>query len=71
MKYKPGQLVEITGTTDTAPDGTTVQTLLEKYIGKLALVVSYDENNRLYHALVGNDEETLELYEEEVKLVNG
>lgn len=71
MKYRPGQLVEIVATVDTAPDGTTVQTLVEEYIGKLALIISYNEKNCLYNVLVGNEEETLEVYEEEVSLVNG
>lgn len=71
MKFSPGQLVEIVATVDTAPDGTVVQTLMDEYIGKLALIVSYSERNCLYNVLVGNDEETLEVYEEEVKIING
>lgn len=71
MKYKPGQLVEIVSTVDIAPDGTAVQTIMEEYIGKLALIVSYNERSCFYNVLVGNDEETLEVYEEEVELVNG
>jgi hypothetical protein len=71
MKYRPGQLVEIVATIDVAPDGTVVQTLTDEYIGKLALVVRYNERNCLYDVLVGNDEEIFEVYEEEVKLVNG
>jgi hypothetical protein len=69
MKFEPGQLVEITGTIDTAPDGTAVQTLSFEYIGKLALVISYNEKNALYHVLVGNEDETIEVYEEEIRLV--
>ena len=71
MKYKPGQLVEIVSTTFTAPCGTAVQTIMEEYMGKLALVVSYNERKCFYNVLVGNDTETLEVYEEEVELVNG
>lgn len=71
MKYKPGQLIEIIGTVDTAPDGTVVQSLSLEYIGRLALVVSYNSRNLFYHVLVGNDQETLEVYEEEIRLVNG
>lgn len=70
MKYKPGQLVEIITTVDKAPDGTDVDTLMDEYIGKLALVISYNEKNCLYNVLAGNDEETLEVYEQEVELVN-
>lgn len=70
MKYKPGQLVEITATVDTAPDGTAVQTLMKEYIGKLALIISYDHTKCFYNVLVGNEEETLEVYEEEVELIN-
>ena len=71
MKYKPGQLVEIIGTVDTAPDGTAVQTLSIEYIGKLALIISYNQKNKIYNVLVGNEEETLETYEEEIRLING
>lgn len=71
MKFRPGQLVEIVTTTNIAPDGTAVQALMPECIGKLALVVSYNEKNCLYNVLIGNDEETLEVYEEEVNLVNG
>lgn len=70
MKYKPGYLVEITSTVDKAPDGTVVDTLMDEYIGKLALVVSYNKNNCLYNVLVGDDKEILEVYEQEVELVN-
>lgn len=69
MKFKPGELVEIIGTVDTAPDGTAVQTLSLEYIGKLALIVSFNPKNMLYNALIGNDEEMLELYEEEIRLL--
>lgn len=69
MKFKAGNLVEIVATVDTAPDGTTVQTLMKEYIGKVALIISYSEINELYHVLVGNEEETLEVYEEEIKLI--
>lgn len=71
MKYSLGQLIEIIGTVDIAPDGTSVQALSPEYIGKLALIVSYNSKNLLYNVLVGNEQETLEVYEEEVKLVNG
>lgn len=71
MKFKPGQLIEIIGTIDTAPDGTAIQALSPQYIGKLALIVSYNCENLLYHVMVGNDQDTLEVYEEEVKLING
>lgn len=70
MKYSPGQLVEIVTTVDKAPDGTVVDSLMDEYIGKLALVISYNEKNFLYNILVGNDKETLEVYEQEVELVN-
>lgn len=69
MKFKPGELVEIIGTVDTAPDGTAVQSLSLEYIGKLALIVSFNSKNMLYNALIGNDEEMLELYEEEIRLL--
>ena len=71
MKFSPGQLIEIIATVDTAPDGTSVQSLSPEYIGKLALIISYNSRNLLYNVLVGNDQEVLEVYEEEVKLVNG
>ena len=71
MKYSPGQLVEIIGTIDTAPDGTAIQSLSLEYIGKLALIISYSPKTMIYHVLVGNEEDTLEVYEEEVELING
>ena len=69
MKFEPGQLVEIVATVDQAPDGTAVQTLMDQYIGQLALIISYNEKSCIYNVLVGNDEETLEVYEEEIRLV--
>lgn len=71
MKFKPGQLVEIIGTIDTDPRGCFVQTLSPEYIGMLGLIVSYNRDNLLYYVLVANEEETIEVYEEEVQLVNG
>lgn len=71
MKYKPGQLVEIIGTISTDPRGRYVQTLSPEYIGQLGLVIRYDPGTLIYHVLVGSKEDTLEVYEQEVKLVNG
>lgn len=68
MRFEPGSLVEIVSTTDTAPDGTDIEPLADEYMGKLALIISYDENKQIYSVLVGNDEKT-EVYEEEIVLI--
>lgn len=70
MKYNPGQLVEIIGTIDTDPRGCCVQTLSEEYIGKLGLVISYNKSTFIYHVMIAGEEDTLEVYEQEVKLIN-
>lgn len=71
MKFKPGQLVEIIGTIDTDPRGCYVQTLSQEYIGQLGLIISLNKKNMLYNVLVSSNEETIEVYEQEVKLING
>lgn len=71
MKYNPGELVEITATIDVDPTGRAVQTLSPEYIGKLGLVIYYDRSSFVYYVLVGNEEETIEVYEQEMRLVNG
>ena len=69
MKYKPGELVEIVCTIDADPRGFEVQQLEQKYIGQVGIVISYSQRSLIYNVLVGDDEDTLELYEEEIRLV--
>ena len=55
MKFKPGELVEIVGTTDKDPNGLIIDTLEEKYIGQVGLIISYNEQNMHYTVLVGKN----------------
>jgi ribosomal protein L21E len=69
MKFKPGELVEIIGTTDIDPNGLMVETIEERYIGQVGLIISYNEQNMYYNVLVGNEEDTMEIYEQEMRLM--
>ena len=69
MKFKPGEIVEIIGTTDKDPYGLLIDTLEEKYIGQVGLIISYNEKNMFYNVLVGSNEDTVEVYEEEMRLM--
>jgi hypothetical protein len=69
MKYKPGELVEIIGTTDKDPNGLLIDTLAEKYIGQVGLIISYNEKNMYYNVLVGSDEDVMDIYEQEMRLM--
>jgi len=69
MKFKPGELVEIIGTTDKDPNGLAIDTLEEKYIGQVGLIVSYNEQNMYYNVLVGNNEDVMDIYEQEMRLM--
>lgn len=69
MKFKPGELVEIIGTTDKDPNGLLIDTIEKRYIGKVGLIISYNEKHMFYNVLVGNDDDTIDIYEEEMELV--
>jgi len=69
MKFKPGELVEIIGTTDKDPSGILISTLEEKYIGQVGLIVSYNEKHMYYNVLVGNEEDVIDIYEQEMRLM--
>lgn len=69
MRYKPGELVEIVCTIAADPRGLEVQQLEQKYIGQVGIVIAYNQRTLIYNVLVGEDEDTLEVYEEEVRLV--
>jgi len=69
MKFKPGELVEIIGTTDKDPNGLMIDTLEEKYIGQVGLIISYNEQNMYYSVLVGNDDTAMDIYEQEMRLM--
>lgn len=69
MKFKPGELVEIIGTTDKDPNGLLIDTLEEKYIGQVGLIVSYNEKHMYYNVLVGNNEDVMDIYEQEMRLM--
>lgn len=69
MRYKPGELIEIIGTIDKDPRGTEISTIEERYIGQVGLIISYNEQNMFYNVLVGNDEDTMEVYEQEMRLM--
>ena len=69
MKYKLGELVEIIGTTDKDPNGLAIDTLEEKYIGQVGLIISYNEQNMYYSVLVGNDDCAMDIYEQEMRLM--
>ena len=69
MKFKPGELVEIIGTTDKDPNGLLIDTLEEKYIGQVGLIISYNEQNMYYSVLVGNDGTAMDIYEQEMRLM--
>ena len=69
MKYKPGELIEIIGTIDKDPRGTEISTIEKRYIGQVGLIISYDEKNLYYNVLVGNNEDTMEVYEQEMRLM--
>lgn len=69
MKYKIGDLVEVKETTDKDPNGISIQTLEESYIGKVGVVVSLVKYSGAgyYHVLIEGEE--VELYEKEMRLV--
>jgi len=69
MKYKIGDLVEIKETTDKDPNGISIQTLEQSYIGKVGVVVSLVKYSGVgyYHVLIEGEE--VELYEKEMRLV--
>ena len=69
MRYKPGELVEIIGTTDKDPNGIIISTLEEKYIGQVGLIISYNEKNMFYNVLIGSNEDVMDVYEEEMRLM--
>ena len=69
MKFKPGELVEIIRTTDKDPNGLLIDTLEEKYIGQVGLIVSYNEKHMYYNVLVGNNEDVMDIYEQEMRLM--
>jgi len=69
MKYKPGELVEIIGTTDKDPNGLAIDTLEEKYIGQVGLIISYNEKNMFYNVLIGSNEDVMNIYEQEMRLM--
>jgi len=69
MKFKPGELVEIIGTTDKDPSGLAISTLEEKYIGQVGLVISYNEKHMSYNVLIGNNEDVMDIYEQEMRLM--
>ena len=69
MKFKPGELIEIIGTTDKDPNGLLISTLEEKYIGQVGLVISYNEKHMYYNVLVGSGEDVIDIYEQEMRLM--
>jgi hypothetical protein len=70
MKYKPGQLVEITKTLDTDPKkGTIIDPIPLEYIGKLGIVVSFMQQYSTYRVLIDVNDDMIDVYEEEMELV--
>ena len=71
MKYKVGDLIRIVKTVDVDTFGRATQKLEQRYIGMIGLIESISEHSDYYNVLIGDEQETTELYEEEVELVNG
>ena len=70
MKYKPGNLVEITKSLDIDPTkGTLIDPIPSEYIGKLGLVISFTEKYSIYRVLIDVNDDVIDVYEEEMELV--
>lgn len=70
MKYKPGELVEVVKTITTEPlHGTTVDMIPEEYMGKLGVVICYDQKKLIYQLLIDPSDDLVDVYEEEIQLV--